>query len=505
MIAKPRRVCLFAALAWLGAATAARADFIEYDLGALGKLMTNLAGMQNKAVDFGGDTKILLPGKTVVQPGGMLSYTHPNGTTVHFRLEEVKHIKAPTAKEEFNKQLTRAGKDPDAIMKAGIWALKKGLLTELYRAADKVLEINPGHEGALKVRELKKTIRDPLPENPETEKKFRALVKQPGMRLETSEHFILMTDTPTKPAKGKKKTRARERLDLLEKVYESFLLLFHAQDVQLDIPRERMMVVLFDKYEDFHEYAGTIGPELASAAGFWEPIRNVSYFYDFGTFPIFKALEQVMKELRQEQKDAIKWRNNPELIRYVKVLDLLMDVERENSDIVVVSHECTHQMAGNTGLFPRHVRTPRWCHEGLATYFENPSDGTWAGVGAVGGRRLQSYRDLSKQDRVHSNISFIIRDEIFSRVRSGAGAEFAYGQAWALTHFMIENHLQEFVAYYRILGDLPPDVQLSSDLLEQVFARVFGSDMVALDSDWRQYMNRLKTEIEKIEEASDKS
>ena len=65
------------------------------------------------------DTKITLPGKAVVQAGGFLSYTHPNGTTVHFRLEEVKHIKAPTTKEEFNKMHSQAGRDPEAIMKAG--------------------------------------------------------------------------------------------------------------------------------------------------------------------------------------------------------------------------------------------------------------------------------------------------------------------------------------------------------------------------------------------------
>jgi hypothetical protein len=180
-----------------------------------------------------------------------------------------------------------------------------------------------------------------------------------------------------------------------------------------------------------------------------------------------------------------------------------MDVERENTDITVVSHECTHQMAGNTGLFPRHVDTPSWCHEGLATYFENPRDGTWAGIGAVSGRRIQSYRQLSKADRVHSNITFIIRDEIFDKARTGRGVEFAYGQAWALTHFLLENHLKEFVDYYRILGDLPPDVKLNPEVLESVFTRVFGSDLVFLDSEWRQYMNKLKTDIEKLEEDAD--
>jgi len=142
-------------------------------------------------------------------------------------------------------------------------------------------------------------------------------------------------------------------------------------------------------------------------------------------------------------------------------------------------------------------------HEGLASYFENPSDGAWAGIGAVSGRRLQSYRGLASHDRVHSNINFIVRDDLFDLARLGGNnSELAYGQAWALTHFMIESHLKEFVAFYRVMGDLPPDVDLNHDLLQELFARVCGSDMVALDGEWRQYMNKLKTDIEKIEDAN---
>src|SRR5580693_8761865 len=109
------RLSLVAALFLAGPAARVRADFVEYDLGSLGKAMSAVAGMQNKALDLGGNTKILLPGTTQVQPGGKLSYTHPNGAKVHFNLEDVKRIKAPTSKEVFNKQFTMAGNDPEAL------------------------------------------------------------------------------------------------------------------------------------------------------------------------------------------------------------------------------------------------------------------------------------------------------------------------------------------------------------------------------------------------------
>src|SRR5689334_17229637 len=246
------RMCLLAAALCCAFAVPARADFLIYDLGAEGQLLTAVAGRMPDGADNG--TRIVLQGKVVVNPGGTVTYTHPGGAKVHFKLGEGnEHKKAPTAKEEFNKKLGAAGRDTDSIMRAGIWAVKKAILPEFYRAVDKVLDIDPKHEAALKVIELKKQMKGPLPENPETEKKFRAMVPRSGMKVALSKHFILLHDTPSKPDKESKKnkTRAQERLDLLEKVYESFLLLFHAQDVQLDIPKERMMVVLFQSHDDF--------------------------------------------------------------------------------------------------------------------------------------------------------------------------------------------------------------------------------------------------------------
>jgi hypothetical protein len=487
-------------------AASARADFLIYDLGAEGQTLVRVAEGGRSLDRSAFDTRIVLQGKVVVNPGGTVSYTHSSGKKVHFKLgERIEYKKAPTTREEFGKMLGAAGRNTDAIMKAGVWALKKALLPDFYRAVDKVLDIDPKHEAALKVMELRKEMKEPLPDDSETERKFRSIVQRPGMKIAKSNHFILMHDTPSKPEgkegkEGKKKSRAQERLDLLEKVYESFLLLFHAQDVQLDIPKERMMVVLFQRYDDFHEYARDISPSLASAAGFWEQIRNVSYFYDHGTTERFKLLEQIMKEKRKEMEQAKKWKD-PDTIRYVQVLELLMEVERENSDITVVSHECTHQMAGNTGLFPRHVGIPSWVHEGLATYFEAPGDGAWAGIGAVSIERLVFYRALADNDRVHSNIDFIVGDQIFDYARNLGATLHGYAQAWALTHFLIENHIKEFAAFYRMLGEMPPDVRLNPDLLKQLFSRVFGSDHKPLDQEWRSYMRNVKTDMEKLEDS----
>lgn len=450
------------------------------------------------------ELRIVLTGRVQVNPGRTVSYFHPSvKEPLYFSLDDVEHIKATTPQQEFNRRAAASSKDADAMMKTALWGLKKGLLREFYQGVDKALAIDPKHEDALRVKELKKRIDQPCPNNPALEQDLRSYVKSSGMQVATSNHFILLHDTAGKAAPGRRKSRAQERLDLLEEVYESFLLLFHAQDIVLDIPRDRMKVVLFNEYDDFENFATSLHPTLTSASGFWEPIRNVSVFYDHASDSTFEALEKIQEENKKKAEEAKRTRSNPSLVRFVKTLDLLIDVARENADITVVSHEATHQMAGNTGLLPRQVEIPRWVHEGLATYFESPGDAAWAGIGAVSEQRLEYYRAL-ENDRAHSNIDFIVADQIFDYARSHGALLHGYGQAWALTHFLIENHLKELVGFYRMLGEMPPDVPLNPSLLTDVFNQVFGSDHKALDQEWRQYMKSLKTDQERLEETGSK-
>jgi hypothetical protein len=264
---------------------------------------------------------------------------------------------------------------------------------------------------------------------------MKAMVGRDDMKVKQSKHFVLMHDTPDTFTRGRL-TRADERIQLLETVYECFLLRFYAYGVKLEIPTERLKVILFNEYKQYRLFADKIGPELASASGFWEHERNTSVFFDHGTNDTFKALKQVSDELQQRKKEAVRDRDlgAASLVRLADTIKMLIEIEREDSDISVVSHEATHQMAGNTGLLPRHVRIPSWVHEGLATYFETPDGATWAGVGAVNEERLEWFRALDR-DRVHSNIGFIVGDQIFDYAGSLGSTLHAYGQAWALTHF----------------------------------------------------------------------
>ncbi len=485
--------CLACASGWLFAAAlfapATRADVLFY----------TLPGKSGLAVT--------LEGSTGVNPGGTVTYTHPKFGKIHFDGASVDIRKVPTLTSQFTRQLNKAvalddrGQSAEACMAASQWALRHGLLKQFHSAVDKALAADPTHVRALLVRNLQAKMNVDLGDSSAEISAMQRLIGRSEMKVLTSKHFVLMHDTPDRPSRGTgAKTRADERLALLETVYEAFLLRFYAAGVALEIPNRRLKVVLFNEYKDYLAFATKLSPDLASASGFWSPDDNTAIFFDHATNDEFKELAVLSKVLQQRKADAIRERDEKtaDTVRLADTVQLLVEIERENSDIEVVSHEITHQMAGNTGLLPRHVRVPSWVHEGLATYFEAPKGAAWSGIGAVNQSRLDWYRLLAP-DRVHSSLDFIVGDQIFDFAGNHVSQVAGYGQAWALTHFLMERHFDRFMTFYRRLGEMPPDLILSAEVVNALFDESFrGVPRKSLEDEWRAYMTRLRTDLELV-------
>jgi hypothetical protein len=413
----------------------------------------------------------------------------------------VEIVQTKTVRQVFQRDLGRAktSKKADEVYRVAVWGLKKGLLNDFYEAVDLVLTLDPDHADAKRVKALKAAMEMPIGDSSVQEQELKKRVPLSKMRIEHSKHFVLLTDVPQTPPEGQKLPRAQQRLNLLEQVYESFLLTFFAQGVELEIPKERLKVVLFQNYQDYLNLATKLDPELKSASGFYEPDINNSYFYDFSTDDDFKYLQELLTLVKKDAADAVRRKTDDaaELRRTSEALQLVVNVDRENLDVTVVSHECTHQMAANTGLFPRYVQVPDWAHEGLATYFECPSDGAWGGIGAVNAMRIGLYRDFS-HDAEHCNVDFVVGDQIFKYAASHGAILAGYSTAWAFTHFMMETRFKDFITYYRMIGELPPEAMLSPEILTKIFDKAMGTERSAIDLEWKSYMQGLKTDKELI-------
>lgn len=457
----------------------------------------------------GTDLQLTIQGRLRYNPGGTVFYYHPKlgKLILDANSDIIERWESDSHSTIFSK-MVKAARTAEEKMDAADYALSHALVSQVYQAAEEAIELDPNNKRAAGVLALREKMQIDLGDYSEEEKKLREEVRNGDMEVAISPHFILLHDTPTSLPRDslRKKIRSEERLELLELVYESFLLKFYAKGKRLQIPEERLMVVLFNDEADFYAYAEEKSPELGSAIGFWDPKTNISFFFDHGSSEEYQELREISEKM-QTEKEKLLVRARRENLSAAAVADyrrradmvrMLVEIDQENSDIEVVSHECTHQMAGNTGLFPRHIRTPSWMHEGLATYFEAPSEASWSGIGAVNEQRLKLYKALAESDTKRSNVDFIVGDKIFTDAASHMAKLHGYSQAWALTHFLMEKHFDDFMTFYGTLAEMPPDVFLHEALLTEIFDDSFSKDRAALNSEWRRYMRGLRTEKETI-------
>lgn len=471
-------------------------------------LILGLAGASHAFADLvlynvpGTNLVFILQGRATVNPGATVTFRHPTFGNLFMNASDVKIFKVRSVQSQVANNLSTAKSagDLNLCLDAARQALKIGKLELFYQACKSAWEINPNDDRVKKLVELKQAIDKPVAIDPAQEKIMRDFTRnRADMKFVRSKHFLLLHDTSEKKDSRTGKTRAEERLALLETVYESFLMKFCLEGVELDVPDKLLMVVLFAEHEEYLKFVTLLGPELASAAGFYHRIDNVAVFYDQGTDQSFEVLN-VLNSRIQSQRDEIVRRKIgglADVIRFADTLSLLIEVKRANLDIEVVSHEATHQLAANTGLMPGNRPIPVWAAEGLATYFEAPKQAAWSGIGAVNAERLGWYRELAPVRQI-SNIDFIVSDQLFTRSANNFTTLHAYGQSWALTHFLMEKHFAKLVAYYRELGQLPEATHTSPAELQRVFDKIFGKDKQVLDGEWRAYMRSLKTDLEKV-------
>jgi hypothetical protein len=450
---------------------------------------------------------VSLQGKTTVNPGGTVSFRHARFGNLVFGLNDVRIYDVPTNETLFQREYLAATKkkDADKIMPAAQWALNHGMLKEFHAAVDEALKLDPKNAAGRRVRYAQAQMAKPLGESEYEQAKLVAIAGRKDMKIKLSAHFALLYDTPDEPLPGIKLTAAEERLQLLEMVYQTFLMKFFINNVKLEVPSERLMVVLFSHEQDYLRFIQQLDPALQSASGFWDPTLNVSVFYAQGTSQRFKKLNELSVKLQNTKREAlrVKAANTRDIVRAADTISLLVEIAKENDNVSVVSHEATHHLAGNTGLLPRGHHIPTWVHEGLATYFEAPKDAVWSGIGAVNEERLDLYRELER-DTVHSNIDFITENRIFTQAADLNSQLHGYGQSWALTHFLMERHFDQLVAYYRALAKQPEGEALSAEEQGEIFREIFGKKTTGLEAEWRAYMNGLQTDLERIIEPTKK-
>ena len=448
----------------------------------------------------GTDLQMMLQGRVTYNPGGTATIKHPRGT-LHFGARDIRVHKVPSPESIYARKLrtvTRSN-DVDQFLELSKWALHNGMLDQAKSLLSQAWKVDSTHAQLRKLAGLMKYLNRTVSGNVELEKHARELIGGRDMKSDRSRHFTLLHDCDDVEDEVTRKTRAEMRIELLEKVYESYFLTFAMEGEFIKPPSESLVVVLFSQHADFLHMERRLGRSLKQVAGFYLPEENISVFYDSGTTPMYKQLSQLNAGLARAKTEAKRTRapGAGELIRFANTIKLLVDIERESEDIKTVSHEAVHHLAGNTALFPRGKAFVRWTHEGLASFFESAKLARWNGVGTVDIDRIGYYRVL-EGDPERGSLKFIVSDFGFV-VETVLGNQMpAYGQAWALTHFLFNRRFDDLMKFYGAIAKMDPELEREKkgDELLRLFDESFG-DRTTLELEWRRYMRTLKTDFER--------
>ncbi len=153
--------------------------------------------------------------------------------------------------------------------------------------------------------------------------------------------------------------------------------------------------------------------------------------------------------------------------------------------LVVLTHEMTHQLAYNSGLQKRGVMYPLWVSEGLATFFEGcalPRDGRVFGTS----RRQRLARLATTGDLLDLDDLVVLAG---SEALGSSPADL-YAQCWGLMAFLLQHHPAALSAYLADFAESPVG-RRSSASLRRDFVKYFGR-IDTLERPWRAFIASLQ-------------
>jgi hypothetical protein len=289
-----------------------------------------------------------------------------------------------------------------------------------------------------------------------------------------------------------------QRLDTLEKVYRAFFAYFWSRGYEIEIPKERLFVVLYNRHSEFRQAADAISAP-ATAVGFYAPKRHVSYFFEFRGMEVMDKVKEATQKMRRIGNDR-SVANRGDFIRMAKAFDALMEDYCEMQDLATISHEGVHHLCAASNLLPRDAGCPRWIWEGLGLCFETSKSTGWTGIGLVNDEQIAEFRNSANEVRQRGGINFIGTDGIFNQAGNDAAVFAAYSQSWAFTQFLMEKHFDKLMALCKRYQTAPRVgfVNVKPEVHQKYFDSVFPpSERDAIQNSFYSYMSGIKTELEK--------
>lgn len=429
----------------------------------------------------------------------------------------------------------------DQLADIAEWALSHGLAGKddhVAQVLDKLSELDPKHPAAGPYLKVKAGLAKALPRG-EVSSALRSRIGG-SFKIVESPHYILLHDLSADSP------QVRNRLDLLEQGFRSFYYWFALRGINPlpEMPREKMPVVLTNNEKEFDrlydqlmvgqlvagvagadvpkEPAGGLGglgglgagmgakavKPLVISDGFFDRRDNLVVFSSKRLDELYDALEKHTRPFWQSGYDRhliLKGRKqgiprtgaNEDTLAQAQSCALVFKVMEEDSEVASSSHEVPRQLLYGSGLLSRNVLTPEWVEFGMGSFFETSPGSPWPTIGAVNHAYMTPFKAMLKLKKLErtpvETLRAVITDQYFRRVPASAdrqaAARKARAAAWSLTFFLAQKKLDGWLRFFKELGKMPRDLELSDDMLLGAFARAFDCVDAAKKVDNRKLMS----------------
>ncbi len=219
-----------------------------------------------------------LMGSVTINPGGTISFRHERGT-LHFGATDCQIVRTKTTQQLYGAERSKAKRagTAEAYLDLALWCVEKGMLKEADIALADAWKADKNDAQVKLMVQLVRYRRAMIPGSSSIEQEMREFVKNDRMKVARSRHYVLLHDTSDEKDPKYGTTIAEHRLELLEKVYDSFYMKYALEGHPLRVPREPMRVVLFDDHADYLNFVRILSPSLKMASGFYAPKRTLLF------------------------------------------------------------------------------------------------------------------------------------------------------------------------------------------------------------------------------------
>lgn len=259
---------------------------------------------------------------------------------------------------------------------------------------------------------------------------------------------------------------------LFERLYDGFTNFWRQRGFELREPEFPLVAFVYSDYESYAAYAEReLGEATPAIIGYYNLQSNRMAMYDLTGIDALRQPD----DRRGSAAQINRMLSRPEAERTV----------------ATVVHEATHQIAFNCGLSTRLADIPLWVSEGIAMYFETPdlkSSRGWRSIGDVNSVRLGHFLEYAPRRGRDSLTSLLVDDR---RLRQTDGSNDGYGEAWALTYFLLRQRSDEFVEYLQTLSQKKPLVWDEPSERLQDFRAAFGDNLPGLDEQFVRQIQKL--------------